>query len=202
MKKLKLYTTALGIILLSASAANASDNTKCTSFSNTMTKKAVDIFHDTKSSEQQKKMSLAKLFDDTVDTDWIGQFVLGRYWKDSSAGDQKEYLETYSDYLTMTYISKFKEEQGFGVDNIKLVRIVPLEAKRFEAKTLIQREGEADMAVDFMLEEMANDCRVHDIKIEGVSLLSTQRSEFQTIGRSSGIKGVTAAMKKRLAASK
>ena len=165
-----------------------------------MTKKAVDIFHDTKSCEKQKKLALAKLFDDAVDTDWIGKFVLGRYWKDSGSQDQKEYLETYSDYLTMTYVSKFNEGKGFSVDNIKLVKIVPLQEKRFEAKTLIQRKNEADVEVNFMLEEMAIDCRVHDITVEGVSLLSTQRSEFQTIGRTSGIKGVTAAMKKQLAA--
>jgi ABC-type transporter MlaC component len=40
---------------------------------------------------------------------------------------------------------------------------------------------------------------VHDIKLEGVSLLISQSSEFGTLAGSSGVKGVIDAMKKKIA---
>ena len=185
-------------LLWTATPAMAAQGT-CENFANTMTKHVVDIFHDTTKNEAQKREELTKTFKEAVDTDWIGKFVLGRYWKLAKANEQAEYLKTYREYLTHVYISKFNEEDGMDVTAIKLVSFVPASNGNFEAKTLIQQKDEPDVHADYLLTEVSGKCQVHDIKVEGVSLLASGRSEFGALAHASGVHGVVDAMKKKLA---
>ena len=86
-----------------------------------------------------------------------------------------------------------------SVDEIKISSIIPqANSGQFEAKTLITRKTDDDVRVDYLLDEMSGKCQVHDIKVEGVSLITSQRSEFGTLAGTSGVKGVIEAMKKKL----
>ena len=177
----------------------AKSSQSCDKFADTMTSHVVNIFHDKKQSEEEKKQSLSILFQEAVDTDWIGKFVLGRYWKTASAEEKVEYLKNYRNYLTMVYISKFNDEAGLAVDAIKIVDIKPAaQPNQFEANTVIQRNGQPDVRVAYALEQLPTKCQVHDIKVEGVSLLTSHRSEFAALAGKSGVKGVIDAMKKQL----
>ena len=172
----------------------------CEAFYTSMTKQVVDIFHDKSTSEEKKQRQLAILFLKAVDTDWIGKFVMGRFYKDAKPDDQKEYLETYRYYLTGIYVSKFEndDDSNYQLGDIKLISLTPKEDSQVSAKTIISRKGEPDVHVNYLLQQ-TDVCQVHDIEIEGVSLLNNQRSEFQALAGQSGIKAVIDTMKKRLA---
>jgi phospholipid transport system substrate-binding protein len=176
----KLYYFLCGMLLLSSPVA-AQIGSSCDGFADTMTKSVISIFHDTSQSEQQKRQALSGLFQEAVDTDWIGKFVLGRFWKNATDEEKRQYLEKYRAYLTRNYVSKFDDDTGLSVDDIKLTSITPSGSNQFEAKSLIKRKGEEDVHADYLLDGSSSKCQVHDIKIEGVSLLATQRSEFQTL---------------------
>jgi phospholipid transport system substrate-binding protein len=162
----------------------------CPEFATEMSSRVVAIFHDTTKSEVQKRTALSATFDEAVDTDWIGKFVLGRFWKVATPEQQAAYLKVYKAYLTHTYISKFNEEDGAGVDAIKVTGITPAQPNEFEAKSIIQQKGDDDVHVDYLLSDASGKCQVHDIKIEGVSLLATHRSEFNAMASSGGIDAV------------
>ncbi len=191
---------AVSFIILCSYQASAADTPGiCESFAHTMIQQAMDIFHDTAAAEQ-KRASLAALFQKAVDMDWIGKFVLGRYWKTADANEQRQYLQLYHTYLTNSYVFKFDDEDSLRVEGIKISSLIPTEPNLFEAKTLIQRKGEEDTHVDYLLDQSSRECRIHDISVEGVSLITTQRSEFQSLASSSGVKGVIEAMQKQLSA--
>ena len=174
----------------------------CEKFYNSMTKQVVDLFHDKSTSEEKKQRQLAILFLKAVDTDWIGKFVMGRFYKDARPDEQKDFLESYRYYLTGIYVSKFEnaDDSNFQLGDIKLLSLTPKEDNQVTAKTLIQRKGEPDVHVNYLLLQTPEVCQVHDIEIEGVSLLNNQRSEFQALAGQAGIKAVIDTMKKRLAA--
>ena len=202
MKKFLVATASLAALIAASAHATPTEKTPtaCDAFANTMTKRVVDIFHDTKTDEDKKRDILADTFQEAVDTDWIGKFVLGHYWAAATDADKKEYLAAYRDYLTLVYISKFNEKAGMSVDTITIAGLTPHDKDTFEAKTLISRKGEQDVHVDYLLDQAGGKCQVHDIKIEGVSLLASQRSEFGALASNSGLRGVIDAMKKQLAA--
>lgn len=182
--------------MMVASPALAEEST-CQTFAVTMTKHVVDIFHDAKQNESQKRAALSGLFQEAVDTDWIGKFVLGRFWKAASPAEQAEYLKDYRGYLTHNYISKFNDEDGMSVDDITLGSLTLQSTGQYEAKTLIKRKNEEDVKVDYLLDDTSGKCQVHDIRVEGVSLLTSERSEFAALANSSGVKGVIEAMQKQ-----
>ncbi len=198
MKKFCIAALAYALFATSATADD-SVPAACDQFAPIMTKRTIDVFHDTTTNVAQKRAKLSALFDQGVDTDWIGKFVMGRYWAAASAADQQEFLSAYRKYLTLIYISKFDEEDGYNVENIRILSLTPKDAGTFEAKTLISRKGDDDVHVDYLLDQASGKCLVHDIKVEGVSLITSERSEFGTLAASSGLRGVIAAMQKQLA---
>lgn len=185
--------------LFCAHNAMADVSSPCTGFADTMTKRAVEIFHDTSLSEAQKRSDLGKIFQEAVDTDWIGRFVLGRFWNAATPEQQADYLQTYRNYLTHTYISKFNDEDGMNVSAIQINSFAPATDGGYEAKTLIQMKADADVHVDYLLDDAKGKCQVHDVKIEGVSLLVSGRSEFSALAGTSGVQGIIDAMKKKIA---
>lgn len=200
MKSLtRLALTGLLFTATPAFAAPASP-ALCESFTKTTIAKVMDILHDKKQTEVQKKGNLSTVFNQALDLDWVGKFVAGRFWKSASAEEQQSFLQHYRKYLTTLYISKFDNDEGMGVNSIQLVSISPAEENEFSAKTVIHQDGEADVSVNYLLNDETGTCRVHDITVEGVSLLVTQRSEFQTMAASKGgLKGLIAAMEKQIA---
>ena len=204
MKKLCAMLAIAGTMLFSpAFAADAPDASSsavsqaCEKFYNTTTAQAQDIIHNAKLDTKQKQQELAKLFDKTVETDWIGKFVIGRFWNAATDDQKKEYLKVYNAYLTQVYISKFDDEDLSGVE-LKLAGMSKQRSGDVATKTLIKRPGQPDVHVDYTLSEAGNQCHVHDIIIENVSLLSSQRSEFQSLAGQSGIGGVIEALKKKI----
>lgn len=184
--------------LMLASSARAAEPS-CQAFANDTIRHVVDIFHDTKQNEIQKRAVLASVFQEALDIDWIGKFVLGHFWKTATLAEQAEYLKGYRAYITQSYISRFNDEDGMSVDDIVVSSLNPQSAGQFEAKTLIRRKNEEDVRVDYLLDDNSGRCQVHDIKVEGVSMLASERSEFAALANSSGVKGVIAAMQRQLA---
>jgi phospholipid transport system substrate-binding protein len=189
---------ALCCASLIAIASPAFANEDCSGFTKATIAQVMDVFHNTASSEQQKRQALGAIFQRAVDTDWIGKYVLGRYWRSATPEQQQAYLPLYRSYITNNYVSKFKDEDGFSVDAITVGTVAPAAAGGFEAKTLIQRKGEEDVHVDYLLENTGGQCHVHDIKVEGVSLLVSQRSEFGSLAGNGGIETIIAALKKKV----
>jgi len=198
VKKYLMLAVATSLTAASLPSYAMQSANKCGAFAENTIGQMVEIFHDRKKTEEQKKQLLSDVFQQAVDTDWIGQFVLGRHWKSASAAEQTDYLKNYRTYLTTLYISKFNDESGFGVDAIKIADLKPTHENQFEADTLILRKGEPDVHVSYTLEQDTAQCQVHDIKVEGVSLLANHRSEFSAVAGNSGVKGVIDAMKKQL----
>ena len=140
--------------------------------------KTIAIIADTKMSEQQKDAKLTTLFTETIDTDWIGRFVLGRYWRTASDAQQKQYLTIYRQFLINSYVPNFRQYTG---EKFK-VNIVNQEGMDFIVKTEIIHPDKPSTRVDYRIIRASNGLyKVHDIVAEGVSLLETERSDFGSV---------------------
>ena len=186
-----------GFLMATTATSAFADEAQCKSFLTDQIGKVTSIFHNKSLNEMGKRKQLAGIFREAVDTDWIGRAALGRYWKQLSAEEQQSYLSLYGKYLSSTYISKFDEEDGMNVDDIKLVSFTPVNSG-YEAKTVIQNKQDADVKVDYVLDDTAGACKVHDVKVEGVSLLISQRSEFGTIASQGGPTKIISLMQQQL----
>ncbi|UVT18704.1 MAG: ABC transporter substrate-binding protein [Nitrospira sp.] len=108
--------------------------------------------------------------------------VLGSYWKPLTEEQRKEFVEVYKSFLSDRYAGKIedytgrKQEAGYLMERI--------EGSYAEVRTEL-RSGKSTLPLDYRLFLNENQWRAYDIIIDGVSLVSNYRSQFQKIIRES-----------------
>ena len=179
MKKLyltfaiSLLLVASGITAAVAASFSAKDPEE---FADKMANKVVNII-ESKDSENDKLEKLISLFKKNVDTDWMAKFVMGKYYRQIDDDKKGKYLKLYRDYVIYSYIPRFKEYSGERIavtgsrDEGKGEHIV---------KTVLKTDkvNSGSVYVDYRLKKSGNGFKVIDIIGEGVSLITTQRSDF------------------------
>jgi phospholipid transport system substrate-binding protein len=138
---------------------------------------AVSILGDKSLSTDVKKHKIEDVVYTHVDFDTLARLILARNWQQFSDQQKQEFIQEFKKHLSMTY--------GKSVDNYKNEKAF-ITADREEARgdwtvqTKIVRGGPDDIQVDYRLRKNgAGEWKIIDVIIEGVSLVSTFRSQIQ-----------------------
>ena len=134
-------------------------------------------------SEAEKKTRFTKLFNDDLDLDFIGKFVLGRYWKTATP---QQRTDCFNEFY-------FKHFESLGSENSK-------SADQIFVNTQVPMEEGAPASVKWRVKETNGRMRIVDIIIENVSLAQTARSEYTAYIKKSpnGIDGLIKDLRARL----
>lgn len=194
MKKI-FSILCLAFVVLTSVAAQATEK-KAEAYVQGVSNRVLDIISNTKLSQDEKQQKLITVFEQTVDTKWIGRFVLGRYYRTATAAQKKSYDDVYREFLIRSYVPRFKEYKG---QKFELTE-TRIEGKdEYLVKTLIKSENEAAIRVDYRVRDTGNGFKVSDIISEGVSLINTQRSEFGSVVSREGMDYLIEKLEERLA---
>ncbi len=142
------------------------------------------------SNEKQTLMKLESLFKKNVDTKWIGRFVLGKHWRSLNEAEQARYLKSYQNFIVKNYTSRFAQFSGQTYELGKTRK--QEDGDYLVMMKIIDPKGGPDILTDYRVRKQDGGYRVVDIVVEGVSLITTQRSEF---GGFVGQKGIDALIK-------
>ena len=138
---------------------------------NTLTNKSVD--------QNKKEAQFGKLFDKNFDVPSISRFVLGKYWKQASLDQKKNFIKAFRNYIVKTYSSRFNEYSG---EKLKLIDFEnESNPKIFLVHTILERQDAPVIKVDWRIGKKKDRFVILDIIIEGISLAITQRSEFVSV---------------------
>ncbi len=66
--------------------------------------------------DSDKETKLRAIFADVADIDWIGKFVLGKYWQNLNDQQKVRYLQQYRKYLFASYVPLFRDYNGQKFD--------------------------------------------------------------------------------------
>ncbi len=178
-----LVTTLFLIQPWAAHASSEAEQAKL--FIETVANDAFDTLKSKKSSKKAQTQKLDKMIRTNVDIPWIGQFVMGRFWRQASDAQKKAYMKNYEDFIATTYASRFTEYKGEG---FKVTSARSDGDGKFTVKMSIKSESGEPMLVDYKVRKHDNgNFKIYDLNVEGVSLITTQRSEFASILQSKGI---------------
>jgi phospholipid transport system substrate-binding protein len=128
--------------------------------------------------EKEEQTKLNELFKQNVDTDFMGKFALGKYFRQLDKNQQKQYLELYRDYVMYTYVPKFR---NFVNNGVKILTSTKAGDNEFLVKTKLVDKTSADakeILLDYRVIKKGNSFMIQDIIGEGVSYITTQRSDF------------------------
>ncbi len=183
---MKKILTTLFLILFSSQAlaqeANKIGESK--KFVEEIGNKIISIANEKGSPEEKKKEKIITVIDDVIDTDWIARFVLGKNYKSFSEQEKDRFIKLYRDFMINTYGPKFKNYNGrkFTVNDV-------VEQKGFYlAKAeFLPKDSNNPIYVDFRVKERQGKLVILDFIAEGISLIETQRSEFNSAISQKGI---------------
>lgn len=125
--------------------------------------------------------------------------VLGKHFRKAKKEELIEFVTVFRDYLVTTYAV------ALGYYDNQTVQFAP--AKELEAKdkhvvvrALIQDKNRPEIKISFSLrkDSKTDQWKAYDMVAEGVSMLSSKQSEFESILRQQGIRTVIDLMKDKI----
>jgi phospholipid transport system substrate-binding protein len=131
----------------------------------------------------------------SFDVDGIGRAVLGKNWKKATEDQRKAYMELFPKYVAKLYAIQFSDYSGetFAVKGSRTTS----DGATIVNAEIDQPKGEP-IKLDFIVQTVAQGLKVTDVKVEGVSLLVTKRSEFDSVVAQKGIEGLIQAMRQKV----
>lgn len=123
--------------------------------------------------------------------DWMARYALGRYRKKMSNQQILDFVDVYSDFVTKAYSDLAEHYNG---EKAKIKNIKSVSDGIYMVNTEIIKPDGQSISVDYLIHEIKNNrvpYKVGDIITEGISILNSQRSEFNSVISSMGINKLT-----------
>ncbi len=175
---------ALAVCLQSA-AATALDTKQAANFLAELQERAAERLGDASVSEKEKEDHFRKLFNENFDVPAIGQFVIGRYWRNASEAERKEFLTVFEDAMVQRFLPLLAENSS---ERFHIGTVTPDSANENMAlidSRINRTEGEP-YQVRWRVRESNGVFKILDIVAEGVSMAITYRSEYGAVLKSNG----------------
>ena len=113
----------------------------------------------------------------------IGRLVLARGWGQLSPAQQQEFLEDFKRHLSLDYGRRI---DAYTDQTVEILSDRSEPNGDATVKTHVHGANSGLVAVDYRLRKIDGQWRVIDVIVEGVSLVSSYRSQFQEIMASGG----------------
>lgn len=194
----KFLSLVFGAALFAAGAANAEVNAqKAEDFIKQVTTEGIEEIINSDVSLEEKDARFAKLFNEYLDLDFIGRFVLGRYWKTSTPKQRTEFIDVYREMNIKTWSKRFDEFKGKTF--IFKGTTASNSANQIFVNTEVPMEQGAPAKVVWRVKETNGKFKVVDIIIENVSLAITARNEYTAYIKKSpdGVDGLIANLRQK-----
>jgi len=120
--------------------------------------------------------------------------ALGKSWKKLQRAQKKEFVKNFRELLERSYGNRLSEYHNQKVEYGK-VKI----GKRTATVNSEVIDADKRTPVRYKLVHKKNGWRVYDIKVEGISMISTYRTDFSEAVNKKGIEGFLAGLKERIA---
>jgi phospholipid transport system substrate-binding protein len=192
--------SALAVMLLAAllgARASAQPGQGPAAFLVELTDRAVARLTEPDLAEDELERRFRSLFNEGFDLPEIGRFVLGRYWRRASEGDQAAFLAAFEDLMVHRFLPMFSEYSGekFDVGRVRPFKNNPDFVS--VSSRLLREEGEP-IHVVWRVRKRDDGYRIVDVVGEGVSIAVTLRSEYHSVLKRNG--GDVAALARELRA--
>ncbi len=132
---------------------------------------------DTTQEEQERRFR--ELLREGFAVEKIGKFVLGKYRRQASKEELREYLALFEDYIVSLYASAFRNFSGATFSVKRVVRTRSPRDTMVVTQIAPSNNG-APTRIVFQVRAGRDGYKILDVKIEGVSMIITQRDEFTT----------------------
>jgi phospholipid transport system substrate-binding protein len=135
-----------------------------------------------KKNDQKRRQMLKKTISGIFDYNEMAKRSMGKHWNQRSAAEKKQFSELFASLLENSYASKIE-----SYNNEKIVYLKEtLDGDHAELKSKVVTAKRDEFTLDYRMTNQNGKWMVYDVVIEGVSLVSNYRTQFNKIITSNG----------------
>jgi phospholipid transport system substrate-binding protein len=136
--------------------------------------------------EGKRRAELRKAISSIFDFGQMAKLSMGAHWKKRTPAEQKTFVPLFQTLLENSYANKIE-----SYNNEKIVYLKEsVEGDYAEVKSKVITTKGDEFSLEYRLSKEGNKWMVHDVVIEGVSLVANYRSQFNRIIQSQGYDGL------------
>ena len=141
----------------------------------------------------QRRAEIRQMVEGLFDFNEMARRTLAQHWAGRSAQEQEEFVRLFTDLLERSYLTT--------IGNYRLATITfqgeSVEGSAARVRSRIATERGAEIPVEYRLLERGGRWAVYDVAVEGVSLVSSYRSQFNSVIRNSSFERLLDRMRNR-----
>jgi phospholipid transport system substrate-binding protein len=128
-----------------------------------------------------RRAEIRRLADELFDFDEMARRTLAQHWKDRSPQERGEFVRLFVDVLERSYLI------AIGTFPVTAVNFQgeAVSDSYAQVRSRIVTERRVDLPIEYRLHQQDGRWQVYDVVADGVSLVSSYRSQFNTVIRSS-----------------
>ncbi len=160
--------------------------------------KQTSLFELVKDSNAANKKKVSALFDEMLNYSALAEASLGSEWAARSDAEKAEFSDALKQLVQKAYERNLKKTLSFNIEYVgeeTAGNVIVVKTKAI-SKTNAREEP---IEINFKMQEVSGAWRVNDIVTEGVSLVSSYRSQFTKIIKKDGFPALIKKMKDKLA---
>ena len=126
----------------------------------------------------EQKTELEKLFQEYVDIPIIARAVLGKSWRNATTHQKAKFVNAFKNYVSIKYGRQFSEFRGANLEIVKSRDT--LTKAGVLVSTVVVVPGKPSLKVVWQVSDGSGSLKLIDLRVEGISMLSTERQEFRS----------------------
>jgi phospholipid transport system substrate-binding protein len=146
-----------------------------------------------KDKPKDKRAAVRKVADDIFDFGETAKRSLGRHWAARTDAERDEFVKLFGDLLERSYISKI---ELYGGEKIQYVSD-KIEGDQASVQSKLLTKTGTEVPIEYRMLKKGERWLVYDVIIEGVSLVSNYRTQFNKIIQTSSYAELVKKMKSR-----
>ncbi|AZG74936.1 phospholipid-binding protein MlaC [Shewanella livingstonensis] len=150
----------------------------------------IGIASDSTLSLEQKKQSLSDVIEKHVDLQASAQRVLGKYWRQATDTEKRQFMVLLKGVLVDTYIVLLEKYDNQTVDYTS----ESIKKKVYATVDTEIHTKENIIPVSYQLYQRNNEWKIYDFVAEGLSMIRTFSKDYQSTLKKSGVTGLNEAL--------
>ncbi|MBK5275670.1 MAG: ABC transporter substrate-binding protein [Desulfuromonadales bacterium] len=135
-----------------------------------------------KNNDKKRRQLLKKAISVIFDYNEMAKRSMGKHWNQRSAAEKKQFVELFATLLENSYAGKIE-----SYNNEKIVYLKETQDGDYaELKSKVITAKRDEFSLDYRMSNQNGTWMVYDVVIEGVSLVSNYRTQFNKIVTSEG----------------
>ncbi len=143
---------------------------------------------------ERARTEIRRIAADLFDFDEMSRRTLSRHWAGRTPAEQAEFVKLFTELLERGYVGRIQMYAGEKI--VYLGEGIDGPFATVKSRVLLPTRH-TEIAVDYRLMQKNGTWKVYDVLVDGVSFVSTYRSEFNRVIQSTGYESLVERMRSK-----